>query len=343
MAIYWLEAGKINRETERMKTQSALSQFVIDVDKGLSESPKNLSSKYFYDAIGDKIFQQIMAMPEYYLTDCEFEIFNKQKAAILEAIRTKEKFNLVELGAGDGLKTKILIEYFLEQKVDFEYFPIDISTDVLEGLEKDLKQRFPKLKVTCLNYEYFSALEKLNEMDSSPKVLLFLGGNIGNFTNEMALDFYSQLGDILNDNDKVISGIDLKKDPYTILEAYNDKAGITRSFNMNLLTRMNREFGANFNLDLFDHYPTYDPKSGEARSYLISRVKQTVEFKSTGKSYDFEASEAVHMEVSKKYTLGEIDELAKGSGFLVNGSFCDDRGYFVDSLWLRVPQPPLGI
>lgn len=324
-----------------MKTQSTLSQFAIDVDNGLGENPKNLSSKYFYDSTGDKIFQEIMRMPEYYLTDCEFEIFQTQKAEILKAIGTVGKFNLVELGAGDGLKTKILIEYFLAQNIDFEYFPIDISADVLAELKSDLSKRFPKLKVTTLNYEYFAALEKLNEMDPSPKVLLFLGGNIGNFTNDMALDFYAQLAKILNDDDKIISGVDLKKDPYTILEAYNDKAGITRSFNMNLLTRMNRELGGNFNLDQFDHYPTYDPKSGEARSYLISRIKQSVTIQATGKTYEFEASEAIHMEISKKYSLAEIKELAENSGFRVVEGFSDERGYFVDTLWLRVPQPPI--
>ena len=324
-----------------MTSNSAFEKFATDVDKGLGEYPKNLSSKYFYNAEGDKIFQDIMKMPEYYLTDCEFEIFEKQKAQILESIQTKGKFNLVELGAGDGLKTKILIQYFSDQNVEFEYFPIDISADVLNELKSDLEFRFPKLKVHPLNYEYFEALEKLNELDGSPKVLLFLGGNIGNFSNKMALDFYSQLNGILNDDDKIISGIDLKKNPHIILDAYNDKTGITRSFNMNLLKRMNTELGANFNLAQFEHYPTYDPKTGEARSYIISKVAQIVEIKTLRKSYEFKAWEAIHMEISKKYDLDQIEKLAKRSGFMVLKNFQDEKRYFVDSLWLRVPQPPV--
>lgn len=340
MAIYWAQTGQIKSQkkiTFRMKNQLEESQFAKDVNQGLSDNPKNLSSKYFYDAKGDKIFQEIMRMPEYYLTDCEFEIFETQKEEILNAIGTNAKFNLVELGAGDGLKTKILIQYFLKQNVDFEYFPIDISADVLDQLKEDLKTTFPKLKVTCLNYEYFAALEKLNEMDDSPKVLLFLGGNIGNFSNELALDFYSKLGNILNDKDKILSGIDLKKDPYTILEAYNDRAGITRSFNLNLLTRMNRELGANFNIDQFDHYPTYDPKSGEARSYIISKAQQSVWIESLEKSFEFKAHEAVHMEISKKYSFDQIDDLAEASGFQRIENFSDQKGFFVDTLWLRMP------
>lgn len=318
-----------------MINQLALKQFEADVEKGFGENPKNLSSKYFYDANGDKIFQDIMKMPEYYLTDCEFEIFEKQKQEILESVKTQGKFNLVELGAGDGLKTKILIEYFLEQNVQFEYFPIDISADVLKELKSDLKERFPKLKVQPLNYEYFEALEKLNELDSSPKVLLFLGSNIGNFSNKMALDFYTQLNGILKKDDKIISGVDLKKNPHIILNAYNDKSGITRSFNMNLLKRMNDELGANFNLEHFDHYPTYNPKSGEAQSYIISKIHQKVEIKALSKIYEFKAWEAIHLEISKKYDLDQIKELAQKSGFEVIKNFQDKRAYFVDSLWLK--------
>tara|TARA_R110002096_G_scaffold74101_1_gene175533 strand:+ start:62145 stop:63110 length:966 start_codon:yes stop_codon:yes gene_type:complete len=321
-----------------MKSDSIIDQFALDVDKGLSEKPKNLSSKYFYDVKGDQIFQQIMRMPEYYLTRSEFEIFESQKQEILDSIRG-EKFNLVELGAGDGLKTKILIEHFLKEKVEFEYFPIDISADVLEQLKKDLSKNFLELKVNCLNYEYFKALEKLNEMDSSPKVLLFLGGNIGNFSNQQALSFYSQLAQILNPKDSLISGIDLKKNPRIILEAYNDKAGITRAFNMNLLERMNRELGANFIISQFDHYPSYDPKTGEAQSYIVSKMDQSVEIKSLAKTFHFEAWETIQVEISKKYHPEEISELAQKSGFEMIKNFSDSKSYFVDSLWRRKTSP----
>jgi len=308
-------------------------QFAKDVHEGLSAPQKFLSSRYFYDATGDRIFQQIMKMPEYYLTRCEFEIFNTQKDEILSAINPGSKFNLVELGAGDGYKTKILLEHFLNEEADFEYFPVDISGDVLKNLKTDLSNRFPKLKMTSLNYEYFGALEKLNELDDSPKVILFLGSNIGNFTPERAHSFFEKLNTVMRPGDKLLSGIDLKKDPHIILKAYNDPAGITRSFNLNLLERMNRELGANFNLDHWDHFPTYDPFTGECRSYLMSKVEQEVTIKATDHTYHFRDSEPVHMEISRKYRIDQIEELAKRTGFTVSQHFVDSRNYFVDCLW----------
>ena len=316
-----------------METQIVMNQFARDVDEGLSSDPKQLSSRYFYDAKGDKIFQDIMRMPEYYLTECEFEIFNNQKEQILKSIEPGQKFNLVELGAGDGYKTKILLEFLINQDVDFEYFPVDISGDVLVELKSDLLNKWPQLKVSTLNYEYFTALKKLNELDQSPKVVLFLGSNIGNFSPSQADLFFKELNDIMQENDQLLCGIDLKKDPNVILAAYNDPAGITRSFNMNLLDRMNRELGANFDLNQFDHFPTYDPFTGEARSYILSKIAQQVDIEVTGKSYTFDKAEAIHMEISRKYTLHQIEQLARVTGFKVKKHFTDSRDYFVDTLW----------
>ncbi len=317
-------------------TNTAISQFAKDVDEGLSAKNKYLSSRYFYDAKGDKIFQQIMKMPEYYLTNCEYEIFDLQKNDILNAIRPEGKFDLVELGAGDGYKTKLLLQHFLKEKVDFEYFPVDISGDVLEGLSADLKNLFPNLKVRPLNNEYFSALDRLNEMEDCPKVILFLGSNMGNFTPERARIFFSKLQQAMNPGDKLLIGVDLKKDPRTILKAYNDPTGITRSFNLNLLERMNRELGANFNLDNWEHYPTYDPFTGECRSYLMSTVNQEVHIEATCKTYKFKHSEPVHMEISRKYNLEDLEELAANTDFNVQKHFLDSKEYFVDTLWEKV-------
>lgn len=313
--------------------QKISSQFAKDVDEGLSAKHKHLSSRYFYDAIGDKIFQKIMQMPEYYLTDCEYEIFDLQKAEILSQIQPEGKFDLVELGAGDGYKTKLLLDYFLKQNANFEYFPVDISKDVLQGLETDLNQLFPDLKVTTLNHEYFSALERLNDMGNCPKVVLFLGSNIGNFSPELALSFFKELNDTLRVGDKLLIGVDLKKDPRTILQAYNDPAGITRSFNLNLLTRMNNELGANFKLENWDHYPNYDPFTGECRSYLMSTVDQDVHIEALQRTYSFKHSEPIHMEISRKYSLENLEEVASKTGFNVQKHFLDSRQYFVDSLW----------
>lgn len=316
-------------------TDNATQQFADDVHDGLSSDPKTLSSKYFYDAQGDKIFQAIMQMPEYYLTNCEYEIFEQQKDKILEAIHTGQKFNLVELGAGDGFKTKLLLEHFIDKGVEFEYYPVDISGDVLFHLSRDLSSKWPDLKVTSLNFEYFKALERLNELDSSPKVILFLGSNIGNFGPAQSSSFFRKLYEVMNEGDLLLCGVDLKKDPQVILDAYNDKAGITRSFNLNLLTRINRELGGNFEVNQFEHYPCYDPFTGEARSYLISKKKQEVFLSSTSSSYQFEYAEPIHMEISRKYSLAQLEQLAADSGFEVVNHFLDCKHYFTDSLWRK--------
>ncbi|MCB0637176.1 MAG: L-histidine N(alpha)-methyltransferase [Lewinella sp.] len=311
----------------------ARSSFSTDVEKGLTDYPKHLPSKYFYDQRGDELFQQIMAMPEYYLTNCEFEIFEAQQTDILEALGT-EPFELVELGAGDGTKTKILLEHFLAEGVDLIYRPIDISGSVLQQLEKDCTNRWPGLRVAPVRGEYLQGLHQLQEEDSGRrKVVLFLGGNIGNFPAPAAEAFLRDLAACLSVGDLLLTGFDLKKDPAIILEAYNDTAGITATFNLNLLQRMNRELGADFDLERFCHWETYDPHSGEARSFIVSKIDQTVSIQQLQLNIHFEAWEAIAVEVSCKYNARDIAELADEAGFMIVENFTDSRRYFVDSLW----------
>ncbi len=312
--------------------QKMTEQFAKDVDTGLSAEPKYLSSRYFYDAKGDELFEQIMEMPEYYLTKCEYEIFQQQKEQILEAIDPGSKFNLVELGAGNGYKTKLLLKHFVKQEINFAYYPVDISGNVLDTLKKNLTIEIPALKVNTLHHEYFAALEHLNKLNDSPKVILFLGSNIGNFTPERANSFFRRLREVMKQGDLLLMGIDLKKDPRTILKAYNDDAGITRAFNLNLLERINRELGGNFVVDNFDHYPNYDPFTGEARSYIMSTVEHEVHISALDKTFHFDHSEPIHTEVSRKYSLKDINELAQRTGFVVRQYFTDSREYFVDVL-----------
>ena len=311
---------------------TALSDFARDVRDGLSRQPKMLSSKYFYDEAGDKLFQRIMAMPEYYLTDCELEIFQAQRADILRALG-EQPFDLIELGAGDGLKTQVLLEHFLEEKVDFAYRPIDISGHVLDLLTETLAQRWPKLEVDPVQGDYFTALSRMSSDNRRRKVVLFLGSNIGNFDQQQAAGFLRRLRSHLAPGDLTLIGFDLKKDPAVILAAYNDPAGITAAFNLNLLRRINSELGGNFNLDAFRHWETYNPVSGEAKSYLISTEAQHVTLKKLRQTFHFDAWEAIDVEVSRKYSRREIDELAHAAGMRTVRQFTDQRGYFVDALW----------
>lgn len=320
-----------------IETKETVNAFALDVKKGLDESPKTLPSRYFYDEKGDDLFQKIMDLDEYYLTRAEFEIFVRQKDEILKSFLGNESsFRLVELGAGDGTKTKVLLSHFLEKKTSFTYSPIDISGNVLEQLEEDLSEELPALKVEPIVGEYFSALEELASNDTSKEVVLFLGSNIGNFDRASGVEFLSHIRENLSVGDMLLIGFDLMKSPEKILSAYNDKEGVTKAFNLNLLTRINNELGANFNVENFDHFPTYDPLTGETKSHIISKKRQTVYIESLDESFSFDAWEAIHTEVSQKYSMKMIEAYAAEAGFEIVHNFMDSNQYFVDSLWRRI-------
>lgn len=309
-------------------------QFMEDIRNGLTALPKYIPSKYLYDQQGNRIFQQIMNMPEYYITDSEFEILRSAKSELLGHFQNGGRdFHLIEFGAGDGSKTKVLLDYFTRAEADFVYNPIDISGKIIEDLSIELQAHYPDLQVDPVNREYFDALDELGRQCCGRKVILFLGSNIGNFTLRESLDFFREISGRLDRGDLLLTGFDLKKDPELILKAYNDPAGITREFNINLLKRINRELDADFDPDGFFHYPVYDPEKGEARSYLVSKRSQEVRIGKLSMTATFGHWETVFTEVSKKYDIPQIINLAENSGFTLIDNFCDSGKYFVDSLW----------
>jgi dimethylhistidine N-methyltransferase len=310
------------------------TQFAKDVLAGLGKTSKSIPSKYFYDAEGDRIFQQIMEMPEYYLTRCEYEILDQQVQEILESADAFDSpFNLIEFGAGDGLKTKILLKYLRDQQAQFTYYPVDISRSILADLTRSLAREMPSIQAVSLNMDYFEALKEMDKLSDRRNVILFLGSNIGNFSNEQTLEFLGKIRDNSKNGDMLLLGVDLKKDPQTILDAYDDPHGITAAFNMNLLTRMNRELEADFDLDSFEHYTFYDEATGEVRSYLRSLRDQVVHFNSLDSAYPFASEELIHTEISRKYSLQELESFAAKLDFKVVRHFLDSRNYFTDTLW----------
>ncbi len=315
-------------------TKTEVTQFAKDVKTGLGKVPKSVPSKYFYDEEGDRIFQQIMEMPEYYLTRCEFEILEKQTKNILEAADTfQEPFNLVEFGAGDGFKTKLLLNYLVENNADFTYHPVDISASILQELKKDLDESIPSLKVDMLNMDYFAALHAMKNLNERRTVILFLGSNIGNFHYHEAADFLRKLANESKEGDMLLLGIDLKKDQKVIVDAYNDPQGITAAFNLNLLTRMNRELGADFRIEDFSHYTFYEKETGEVLSFLKSLKEQKVSVSSIDREFQFGKDEMIHTEISKKYSLKELETIAEQQDFEVINHFLDSKQYFTDTLW----------
>lgn len=280
------------------------------------------------------MFQEIMRLPEYYPTRAEYKIFAEQTQAIYDAFtRNSKVIDLIELGAGDGTKTAVLIEHFLKQGVDFTYSPIDISQEANDALSAKFREKFPDLRINPHTGDYFKVLSSLRNGSSRTKILMFLGSNIGNFQRSQAVDFFRQLRGVMNPGDRLFVGFDMQKDPRVIVSAYDDPQGVTAAFNLNLLRRINRELGGDFNLDTFSHYAQYRPVECAARSFLISREKQTVTIKALGRSFDFEQWEPIFMEISQKYTRAMIEELAAESDFDIETNFFDDVNFYTDSLW----------
>jgi len=326
-----------------------LTQFAEDVLRGLSSTPKQLSSRYFYDDEGSRLFMEIMKLPEYYPTRAELKIFTEQKADICDAFTERRHpcpqpgeeadkdvrvpIDLIELGAGDGTKTAVLIEHLLATGVDFTYQPIDISQEANDALEARFKDKFPDLRIDPHTGDYFKVLGSLKSDNGRRKVIMFLGSNIGNFLRDNAVAFFGSLREVMNENDRLFVGFDMQKDPRTIVAAYDDKQGVTSAFNLNLLTRINRELGGDFDLDKFSHYAQYRPMECAARSFLISREKQTVTIAALNRSFSFDQWEPIFMEISQKYTHAMIDELSGDGGFEISREFYNDEDFYIDSLW----------
>ncbi|MGY3087731.1 L-histidine N-alpha-methyltransferase [Hymenobacter sp. UYAg731] len=309
-------------------TATELAQHVA---QGLQRVPKALSSMYFYDDAGSRLFQQIMDLPEYYPTRAEFAIFREHGAAIAAALSPAGggDFALVELGAGDGAKTKLLLRELLAAGTPFTYAPVDISAGAMTGLVAALKRELPALNVAPVVENYATALTQLRTRPGS-KAVLFLGSNIGNFGPAERLDFLRQLAAPLAPADRLLIGFDLQKDPRRIRAAYDDAQGVTAAFNLNLLTRLNRELGADFDLAHWQHYTDYSPLNGAVRSFLVSTRAQRVRVAALDETFDFAAWEVIHTENSFKFTLPQIEALATEAGLQVVEYFTDPATDFAD-------------
>ncbi len=311
-------------------------KFAEDIRLGLSAKEKSIPFQYFYNERGSWLFQQIMQLPEYYLPACERSILEINKDRLLQFFQSKKQaFNLIDLGAGDASKTKTLLASYEQQGVDFTYTPVDLSTSILSALSESLNAAYPSLNFQALNKDYWEAMAEVKQGtdNADRKVVLFLGANIGNFTEAEGLEFLTQLKSFLAPGDLVLIGFDLRKRPEIIYKAYLDSKGITAAFNLNLLHRINQELGGNFKPNYFRFYPYYNPLSGTLVSNLVSLKKQTVRIEALDLDVEFDQWEAIHTEISKKFSIDEIETLATDAGYTVKEHFIDDKNYFVDTLF----------
>ncbi len=318
------------------KKETFRKEFENHVKEGLTAFPKFLSSKYIYDDRGDKLFQDIMALPEYYLTNAEYNIIDTYKSDLKEIFENKNGFDLIELGAGDGKKTKILLEELVNSSVNFTYIPIDISQNAIDQLTNSLTTFLPTLDVQGEQGTYFKVLEKIATYNKRPKVIIVLGSNIGNLPHEDAIKFLKQIQQSMSSTDLLFMGFDQKKDPLTIQNAYADKTGVTQEFNRNLLHRINREMNANFDVNLFEHWEAYDPESGTAKSYLFATKECDVFIENLHLKVHFNKWETIHTEISQKYDDLIVEWLAKESGLEIAQIFEDQEKLFKNYLFKKI-------
>lgn len=315
------------------------TSFASDVLIGLSERPRRLPSAYFYDGEGSRLFRRIMGLPEYYLTRCEREVLANHSQEIGSLLGSRD-VNVVDLGAGDGAKTAVLLERLIRGGAAVCYVPIDISEEALRQVSNRMRSELPGLQVSGLVTTYANGLRWLAEHTAlTSNLVCFLGSNIGNFTKARARAFLQEIWRVMRPQDALLVGFDLKKDIDLLLAAYNDDQGVTAAFNLNLLHRINVELGGDFELSKFRHFGTYDVHSGAMVSYLVSLVEQRVTIESLGIAFDFAAWEPLHTEYSYKYLPADIRDLARDSGFRIQADFADERGWFIDSLWRPEQRP----
>ena len=298
--------------------QAALAE---DVAAGLTASPKRLSCRYFYDREGSRLFEEICRLPEYYLTRAETAILRAHAAEVAD--RFVGDTTLIELGSGSAVKTRLLLEAFLRRRPGLRYVPVDISGGILEESSLALLNDYPGLEILAIAGEYQEGLRHLATATDRPKLILWLGSNIGNFERAEAAAFLGRVRQTMAAGDALLVGIDLRKDRAVLEPAYDDSRGVTAAFNRNLLVRINRELGGHFDPDAFRHRAVYNEGEGRVEIYLVSSRAQRVAVDRLGLEVAFAEGEAIHTENSYKYSPAEIAALAGTAGLRLERQWFD--------------------
>ncbi len=311
---------------ERLETTKQLKNIAgQDVKEGLSQYPKSLPPKYFYDDQGSQLFEQICELSEYYPTRTEASILSQYAEEIAQITGTCE---LVELGSGSSTKTRLLLDAYQKQNNVFKYMPIDVSEGILKESAIQLQEEYTSLKIQGLVGTYEQALTQLTPIYWVARMIFFLGSSLGNFSPTDCDNFLNKITQVLKTGDYFLLGIDLQK-PQSILEAaYNDSQGVTAQFNLNMLCHLNRRFQGNFDLNLFKHQAIYNQEKQQIEMYLISQKAQEITLKNLDLKVHFQEKEMILTEISRKFNLEEITQNLESKNLRTLQVFTDTNNWF---------------
>ncbi len=312
------ELGRMPRPT---MIETPGDQLAADVIAGLSQPRKTLPCRYFYDAAGSELFEAITRLPEYYPTVTETAILTAHASEIAGCVSAGSV--LVEFGSGSSRKTEILLSKLPGVKA---YVAIDVSRSALDDAAQRLRRHFPALEVLTVEADFSAPIDLPPHLAGCPRLGFFPGSTIGNLSSDEAARLLGHLRESLSTSGRLIVGVDLKKDPSRLIRAYNDAAGVTAAFNLNLLARINREIEPAFDLQTFRHQAIYDPVEGRIEMHLVSTVTQTITL--LGRPFHFLAGETIHTENSYKYSIQEFRDLAISSGWHPEGCWTDSNNLF---------------
>ena len=303
-----------------------------EVLRGLSARPKMLPPRLFYDAAGSALFEQITELPEYYLTATEQAIFEQYAPAMVRAAGSAS--TIIELGAGTARKTMLVLRAALQQHRSITFIPVDVSHFALEMAQQRVASELPQVSVHPLVMDYTSKFSTLSRLPGR-KLVLYIGSSIGNFEPMAASSLLSRLRSSLAPGDSLLLGTDMQKPVDILLRAYDDSAGVTAHFNLNVLTRINREFDSDFDLASFAQCVRWNRRDSRIEMHLSSRIRQRVCINDLDLTVDFAPGETIHTENSYKFTPSMINSLASNAGLTIEQTWCDERNWFAVTL-LRV-------
>lgn len=310
------------------------ASFGKEVERGLTDSPKSIPCRFLYDERGSQLFERICETPEYYVTRAEHEILANRSEEIAQVFPSP--ITLAELGSGSSSKTRLLIEALLRRHGGLRYLPVDISRTILEASSMDLIDRYDALEIRAIASEYRAGLRHVGAETDRSKLIVWLGSNVGNYGREEAARLLGNIRSAMASADRLLIGIDLRKDRATLESAYDDAQGITAEFSANLLSRINRDLGGHFDLTRFRHRAVYHEGEGHVEIGLVSLQRQRVAIDAIDLEIDLADGEAIHIENAFKYSPAEIEHLAALAGMEVERSWLDSRRRF--SLNLFAPM-----